>query len=307
LGSVWREKRAKARARTWAFRTEKGRKMVEDIQSGKGVVGRIPFVGKRIGHVLSQAGAIRGESLIKQAEERYRGTSDKQLALRMSTMSADERTMALSRLAKNKNLDMIPEGAAKYIKDSKTQKIFESYGQKKSYNDLEKTAGVNTSILNAADKNERGKRIKEFIRSYSGPDYDKLQKDILGKKTAYGLNQSEQDEINELTRNAIFDNHPGAISKIRAKLDGDDLTNFQEKLDEYIDKFENNIGLPSDKRGSEISIELKMEWINEPGNAVSSYLKDWSSRIYNVRKNFAGSLLGGGFVGAGGVGSQQTP
>ena len=85
------------------------------------------------------------------------------------------------------------------------------------------------------------------------------------------------------------------------------MTNFQEKLDEYIDKFENNIGLPSDKRGSEISIELKMEWINEPGNAVSSYLKDWSSRIYNVRKNFAGSLLGGGFVGAGGVGSQQTP
>ncbi|MFA5098812.1 MAG: hypothetical protein WC461_01155 [Candidatus Paceibacterota bacterium] len=249
----------------------------------------------RLGNRLGSVGVQQGEKLTSQAEARQKNLSDKQLALRVSTMTNDERVAALSRLTKNKNLDMVPD-AAKYIKDPKMKKIFASYGKGKEYGDMEKTMGFNTAMLTGKD--EDGKAIsiqaatKKFRMSHSIKDYDKLQGNILGKKASYGLTDTEHENIRSEVVKSIFDAHPGAISKARSSLKGEDVVNFQDEVDNYIDTFEKaNI---RDEEVRKKGVKEKLEYIDK--NLNPSF-RNWARGLYGSRKNFGGSLFGSGYSG----------
>jgi len=305
-------------------RTKWGRGLTEGIQKtganltrtgtsmgrlGKFVTAPIRGVGKGLGLAgagLSTAGIVQGENLVKQAEDGQKGLSDKQLALRIGAMGDDERVAALMRLAKNKNLEMVPE-MARYISDSKTKAIFESYGKGKEYSDLlEKTAGFNTAMLTGKD--EKGSPIsleeatKKFRESYSIKDYDKLQPNVLSafdaKKNNLGLDATKHEKIRNAVRQSIFETHPGAISKVRTKMKGDDLRSFQKELDDYIETFEksnlpeefkNEKGEKVKLRGLTVPVKVKLDWIdkNRPDSG------NWARGIYNSRKNFGSTLFGG--------------
>lgn len=309
LGVKWAQKAGKSfggwvgkkgvRLGTLPFRGAAGQKFIEGMQK----LGAKPGVGGffarhtvgRLGNVLSGIGVQQGEKLINQAAERQKKLSDKQLALQVSTMSRDERTVALTRLAKNKNLNLVPD-MTRYIANPKTKKIFESYGKKKEYEDMEKTAGFNTAMLTGKD--EKGKPIsraeatKKFMNSYDIKDYDKLQGNILSAfhsdKNNLGLSQADHEEIRNLVRQSVFDVHPGAISKIRVKLKGDNLRDFQGELDKYISTFEKD-NLPDNLKGINTPIKAKLKFINDN----KSQFSNWARGIYGSQKNFGGSLFGG--------------
>ncbi|MFH1346961.1 MAG: hypothetical protein ABIH10_01785 [Spirochaetota bacterium] len=248
----------------------------------------------RLGNRLGSVGVQQGEKLIGQAEGRQKNLSDKQLALRLATMTNDEKTAALSRLAKNKNLDMVPD-AAKYVRDPGMKKIFTSYGKGKEYSDMEKTMGFNTAMLTGKD--EKGGNIslkeatKRFRSSHSIKDYDRLQGNILSaynnENPAFGLKKEDHEKIKSANTNSILEMHPGAISKVRSSLKGNDVANFQNDVDKYIDDFEKS-NLPPDVANK--SVKEKMEYIDKN---LNPYLKNWTRGIYGSRKNFGGSLFGG--------------
>ena len=281
-----------ARLGTLPTRSAFGQKTIEGMQKigAEGGFFARNTLG-RLGNRLSSVGVQQGEELINKAESRQKDLSDKQLALRVATMTGDEKVAALSRLTKNKNLDMVPD-AAKYIKDPNMQKVFASYGKAKEYDDMEKTMGFNTAMLTGKDK--EGKEIsleeaaKEFRNSHSIKDYDKLQGDILGKKPAFGLSKEDHEKIKTANTNSILGMHPGAISKVRSSLKGDNVSNFQKDVDDYIDNFE-KLNLPEDIRNK--SVKEKLEFIDK--NNKNPYIKNWARGFYGSRKNFGGSLFGG--------------
>lgn len=283
-----------ARAGTWPARTELGRKAIEGMQKTK--FGPVRFLGT----ALSNVGIAQGEKMARQAEERQKGLSDKQLALRVAGMGHEERIAALSRLTKNRTLDLVPD-LARYVRDPGTKKLFGNYGQGKEYEDLEKTAGFNTAMLTAKTTAERQKAAEIFRESYTIKDYDKLQGDVFGAKPTYGLQGAEQTDIANILRESMFDKHPGAISKVRTKLKGKDLGEFQAKLDEYIDKFEKS-NLPNEIQGIEVPIKVKIDFITKNKPLFSN----WARGIYNSRKNFAGSLFGSAYASERGEGAEKT-
>lgn len=282
------------RASTRPLRGERGQKFAENLQRGeKGFYKAASYVGGRqLGNALSSVGAQQGERQVKQAEKAQKEFSDKQLALRVSSMGWDQRVAALTRLTKKKGLNMVPN-LARYIADPKTKGIFESYGKSKEYGDLEKAAGFNTEVLRATSPEERTKAMVAFRKTYSIKDYDGMQANILNKfdkdKNNLGIDPSAHEEIRKSAIRTIFGSHPGAIAKIRPKLKGEDLTEFQKELEDYIEGFENS-NLPTEKRGIKIPIKVKLEFIDEKRSQFSNLARGW----YNARKNFGGSLFGGG-------------
>ena len=289
---------------TLPARSALGQKAIEGMQKLGSAGGVRGFFARntlgRLGNRLSGVGVQQGEKLISQAESKQKNLSDKQLAMGLSTMANDEKVAALTRLVKNKKLDMVPN-LSKYIADSKMKNIFGSYGKSKEYDDLEKTAGFNNAMLTG--KNEKGESIsleeatKSFRNSYSIKDYDKLQGDILGEKAAYGLENTKHINIRSAVEKSILDAHPGSISKIRSSLKGSDAVKFQEDLDKYIDDFENNpeLKVPMEKRekGISASIKDKLKFFDDHDNMFGTKLSNRARGLYNSRKNFGGSLFGG--------------
>ncbi len=226
LGITWAEKAGKgvgrwagrkgARAGTWATRKAGVEKFAENLQKGeKGIYKAAKYLGGRnLGNVLRVGTAQQREKLIKQADEGHKKYSDKELALRVPSMSADERTAALTRLAKNKNLDMVPN-AAKYIADEKTKKIFESYGQVVAYGNLEKALGANTAMLNAKTEEDRKKSAEEFYEKFSKDDWKKVQfNDVFATKSKLGLADAIHESLQEAIAHGIAMNNPGDVRKI---------------------------------------------------------------------------------------------
>lgn len=281
-----------SRLGTAPLRSSLGQKITTNLQKGdKGFykVAATYLGGRQIGNLLSQGGVIQSERMVKQAEEKQKKFSDKQLALRVAVMNKDERVAALTRLAKNKNLDMVLN-VSSHIKDPTTKKIFENHGKGKEYGDLEKTFGANTEMLNAETPETKKAAAEKFIKTYSIKDYDKLQSNLFSKfdekKNNLGLSETEHEEMKKMMIQSIMDTQPGAISKIRTKLKAPDLMQFQDNLDVYVKKFERDIEMPAEKK----SIKDKLEYIDNSKDY--SNLSNKARGIYGVYKNFGGSLLG---------------
>ena len=230
------------RAGTSPLRGKMGQKLSEGMQkygAGRGRFGRLitgaPLVN-RLGQAAGTLGAQQGEKLIKQAEARQKPLSDKQLGLRVATMSNDERTAALTRLAKNKNLDLVPN-VAKYIADPKTKKIFENYGQNVSHGNVEKAFGANSAMLNAKNEGDRKKAAEEFYKKFSKNDWNKVQfndafsgVDPKTGKSKLGLDSEALEGIQEAIAHGIVMNNPGDTRKILLNVNAGNFTNAHSAI-----------------------------------------------------------------------------
>ncbi len=295
---------------TSPLREEGGRKFTERLQARGGVLGRV-------GNVLSNMGAVQGDNLVKEATKKQAHLSDKQLALRVATMKDEERVAALARLTKNKELDHVANGAASYIQDPQTKTLFQRFGQASAYNDFEKTVGVNTEILKlnndwqravssgrpreATDEIRRQLQdaMRSFEKTYSMADFEKLQGNLFSafdrEKNNIGLSENDHQALGELRMSTVFEINPGAVAKIRPKLKGEDLVNFQRNLSNFISRFEDEIGLAQNLRGHSVPVADKLKNI-EQGHPGDHGLLARARSLYGTQNNLVGSLFGGGWA-----------
>jgi hypothetical protein len=233
------------RAGTLPLRNQPVRNLVQGMQrAGTGFgAGRLGQAGRfvtapirQLGKGLSTAGVVQGENLIKDAEERQKKTSDEQLALRVATMSNFDRVAALQRLAKNKNLDKVPN-VARYISDPATKGVFASYGKEKEYGDIEKTLGYNTAMLSGKD--EEGKPISiedasiKFYATFSKDDLAKVQyNDMFQSKPPAGMSDTEHASLQKAAIHGIAKNNPGDIRKVFANVKSANIGNVKRAVEE---------------------------------------------------------------------------
>ncbi len=307
--AVWAGKKAYKQV-TSPLREEGGRRFTERLQARGGMLGRV-------GNVLSNMGAIQGDNLVKEATKKQAHFSDRQLALRVATMKNEERVAALARLTKNKELDHVAGGATSYIRDPQTRDLFRRFGQGSAYTDMEKTVGVNTDILRLNTDWQRAvasnrpqevvNNIREqltdamrtFERTYSMADFEKLQGNLFSafdaERNNLGLSANDHQELGELRMSTVFEINPGAVARIRPKLRGDDLVNFQRNLNNFIDRFEDEIGLAEGLRGSNATVAQKLASIEQEHRGDPGLIARARS-LYGTRNNLAGSLFGGGWA-----------
>lgn len=191
------------------------------------------------GAVSTAAGVPRGEQLVKEAEDRLKGFSDQQLALRVAGLSSPEQVYALSRLAKGGNLDKVPQ-MARYIEDEKTKKKFEAYGKGKEYGDLEKAFGASTEMLKTASRSDAEaaealkKAAREFEAKHSLEDYKKLQTGLVKpfdeEKRYGGIQKDIFEKIHSIRLETMSQINPGAFAKFMPKLSGKDFVGFSKDL-----------------------------------------------------------------------------
>lgn len=248
------------RAATSPARSKWGQKAIEGMQKTPGL--------RRIGHALSNVGARQGENLIKQAEERQKGFSDKQLALRVATMSREERVSALSRLAKNKNLNMVPN-ISQHIANAGTQKLFESYGQGLAYKNLEKTFGANTAMLTGKDEKgnsvDRNEAAQEFFAKFSKTDWAKMQfNDVYSKESKFGLDPTAHKLLQEVVTNGIVINNPGDVRKILVNVKSENFGNTHSLI--------TRVNSDIRARGDEKSIDIADKVTKALGNTLGKRL-----------------------------------
>jgi len=240
-GQAWVGRQA-LRAGSAPFRTAPGQATVKALQKfgtgtgggrwAKGFRAAGKFTGvnaltRTVGNTLSNVGVVQGEGLVKDAEKRQAGLSDDQLAIRVAGMNDFERIAALTRLAKAKKLDKVPE-VDSYIADSNTSAIFEKFGKKDSYQDVEKARGVNTAMLNAEGETQMATAAAEFYKTFSPKDFAKVQfGDIFAQfdneKSQFGKNEGDHGAIQKAVAYGMAVNNPGDVRKIFVNVKSTDL------------------------------------------------------------------------------------
>jgi hypothetical protein len=287
--------RVAQRAATAPLRAGPAKNFAERLQKSNFRLARVA------GNAMSRGGVIQGEQLVKKATASQKDMSDKQLALRVRDLKGEGRVAALSRLSKNGTLSLVPEGVAKYINND-TKDKFSAYGQDKAYGDMEKSVGFNTDMLTAKTEEDFNKALQQFVKGFSIKDFDKLQGNILSKfndeKNHMGLDKDTHEKIRGNLEQAIFEFAPGSVSKIRPKLKGENLTDFNRDLNQYIKDVElDELQLP-------LTINMKkpkekLEYIESQPNLRQH--ADRMRALYGTQKNMGGSLFGSwSGTGAGG-------
>ena len=181
-----RAQRGALRAGTALQRTEWAQKKAENWQkkasesrvwrwAGAGVVGR----------GISSLGIKQGESLVKEAEKRYKDKTDKEMAMMFSGATAYDKLHILGRLQKNGKLGEIPkEQLDKHIKDGDLEKNAKRFGQEKTKGAVEKSWHANKEYLEAVDN------YNEVSKNLSGSAQTKL--DALKKELEDAKNELEK-------------------------------------------------------------------------------------------------------------------
>ncbi len=307
--TAWMGKKA-YKGITSPLREEGGRKFAERLQAKGGIRGRI-------GNILSNMGAVQGDQLVKDATKKQAHLSDKQLALRVATMKGENRVAALARLTKNKELDHVANGVASYIGDPATKLLFQRYGQGSAYTDMEKTAGFSMAMVGLlrdwqravqegrpdaevqAARRELEGATKRFEATYSMADFEKLQGNLFSafdhERNNLGLSANDHKALGELRMGTVFEINPGAVARIRPKLKGADLVNFQKNLNNFINRFEEEIELPVELRGPKVVVVKKIKDIQDR-HAGDPGIIARARSLYGTQNNLAGSLFGGGWA-----------
>ncbi|MEK7555550.1 MAG: hypothetical protein AAB516_01890 [Patescibacteria group bacterium] len=216
---------------TRPLRGEWGRKVTEGMQkfgAGRGALGRLMTAPVRhLGTAVSGVGVGQGEKLIKNAGERLnkRFINDKNLANAWDTLSRDEKIAGAKRFMKNKTMNLLSdEQLNRDIGNEGTKKYFERHGEKKSYEDFEKAAMRNTSMVNSKSATQRGIEAEKFFRSsYSVKDFETVR-----TKSMY------EDATAAQNIKIVLETHPGALGKIMPKLDGKDFDKLHELIKESV-------------------------------------------------------------------------
>lgn len=112
--------------------------------------GRLAGVLGRAGEQISKA---QQDALKKTFDEKFKGMSEDNLAMRYATMANDEKFFAMQQLAKSGKLGKINEKILdKDIQDESIKKQFEKIGGEKAYTSFTKAAGRNAEMLSEYEK-----------------------------------------------------------------------------------------------------------------------------------------------------------
>ena len=145
------------------------------------------------GRALGGATAAQQVALKKTYDDKFKGMSDDDLALRYSTMAADEKVFAAQQLmAKGKLSKVNEQFLDRDIVDPSTEAVFTKYGGEKAHGNFVKAAGRNKEMLD-----EHGKIDHTEIDS-------EIKKTEEVVKTAQGFGkQVAEDHLQQLKKEKI--------------------------------------------------------------------------------------------------------
>ena len=258
------------------FRTERGKKFTEKTQqlgASRGLMGRLMTAPVRAGgRGLNVLGAKGEQAIKKRAEEDIKVLEGNPVRLAQATPSlrGAKLARALDTLRKEKSLGLIPEesgGIARLIGNPGVEKLYKRLGRGGDYEDLEKAAGFNTAVINAARAFEEGtgtlddlrQAVEAFQRAtyQSAKDVDALQTRIFRPGNQYGLQDTTRQVIAERLGLGLLEQMPETTVRLRTKMDGAELGEFQKIFDARIQTFEAK-NLPARLQGLRVDTKDKL-------------------------------------------------
>ncbi len=275
---------------------------------------------RRLGNVTTDLGTRQGRQLVAQAEKRNEKYSDKELAMRFSTLDRDGQMAAVKRFTKNNTTDLMNVKDRDYFLGSKTttgkaaaQEMFNRHGEGKAYEDFEKKTGVSHAMASAKTDDARQAAAKAHYAKYKQETWQSVDPNIL-----------TDDKYGDLAAYHLVGDSPAALSKLMPKVKTNELDKVKNKIIEAEQKVINNIVESYKDKNRDIVGELnekifiinpnitsgemnkmkdigsKLEWVQrhdkEEYNKLNDELKIIVSRRKSLNKNLAQRITGGWFT-----------
>ena len=178
------------RAATSGLRNEEVQKKAEDWQKNGG------WIKRQAGVALNYIGRGQAQRLGKNAEDLIKDLPPDQLAYRLQDMSRDKQVAALSKLAKEGKINMVPNVEKFITEDMKNS--FVKYGNK-GFEDVEKAALKDIEMVKAqkesdeANKKDGANISKENDRVQLATAYKSKSENELEKARLEAKNASEEE------------------------------------------------------------------------------------------------------------------
>lgn len=186
-----------------------------------GIRGRVAGVA---GRALGGVTATQQAALKKTYEDKFKGMSDDDLAMRYSTMAADEKVFAAQQLASKGNLNKINEKILERdIADASTEAVFAKYGGEKAHANFVKAAGRNKDMIDAkkdidaagtdvAKKATAEKKYKDVANNFYAKNFKQEDYKKLGDKFF------TEGKYGDAAMAALLLNEPGALGKVLSSI-----------------------------------------------------------------------------------------
>ena len=210
--------------------------------------GQGKFGGKVVG-ALGRAGekvtGAQQAALKKTYEDKFKGMSDDNLAMRYATMAADEKTFAVAQLIKSGKLSKVDEKILERdIADASTKAAFEKYGGEKAYKDMTKAAGRSAEMIKAkqeVDAIDKDTTLTGFQKMSKKADAEKAYKEVAKKfysdfakkdYEALGTDFYKKGKYGKEAMTAMLLNEPGAFNKIAGGVGkGAEMKDFMKEVE----------------------------------------------------------------------------
>jgi hypothetical protein len=202
-------------------------KLQDWAQSRKSKLGRITAGWIAKGAI---GAAESGGKSVKEREDKVKGMSKEQAKASLLTAVSSPQIIALlKKIADEKALGDID--VKRYINND-TKKMFNSYGRGKDFEDLEKSAGMNSKMVEAIKSGKHDDIVaatKEFVAKLSKNDIGKSSiKEIFGDKPKFGLDQATVKNMGIIISDALAKSNPAIVSSIIPKLNSKERKTFKD-------------------------------------------------------------------------------
>lgn len=212
-----------------------------------GVRGFAAGIAGRVGERVS---AAHQASLKKAFDDKFKGMSDANLAMRYSTMGADEKVFAAQQLASKGKLNAINgQILDRDISDKDAKATFDKYGGEGSYGKITKAAGRNDAMIKAkkavgdidSDTTLTGfqkmskkadamkaykKEAAKFYKDFSKKDYEALGDDFYSSKNL------KEGMYGREAMAAMLLNEPGAFANVTRNIGkGSEMKDFMKEVE----------------------------------------------------------------------------
>lgn len=235
------------------------------------------WIAGRTAGALGRAGekinASQQEGLKNAYEERFKGMSEDNLALRYSTMGADERVFAAQQLAAKGKLNKVNERVLDSdIAANNAETTFNRYGGEKAYEKVTKAAGRNAEMVHAKNGLEEVAKMPAGAAKTDATHTAKKKLEEAADKFYGGFSRKEFEALgsahykgaySEAATKAMLKKEPGAFGKIVAGMDkSKDVQTFNEKAIEMIKSMKQEALAAMKAKGPEMASETDKELLS---------------------------------------------
>ncbi len=182
-----------------------------------------------------------GEDLFNRAKKQLEAKSLLELRnIEATTLDTPTRMAAQQKL---KDMGQLGKQDLTRLLTIEQKKKYNSYGQGKSFGEIEKSVGRSVEMMSAAMKNDiKGlrKATEEFTSKLKMEDMGKKGhwNDIYSGKAKFGLDEKTNTLIAEELTGSLAKKLPGAFMKIRPQIEGGNQGTFKEILNGQLDIIE---------------------------------------------------------------------